>query len=212
MVKLSLASWLGSSGSSDNSRSDADRKRENRRSFAGFGTLTTPFSSKTNRMSTMPKAKAVPAQKVAAHKPVGDSKHTGRSSSSVGSTTESDSPLSSPVAAQSPAGPQPTMTELADTISRETAKLERYMRENGLPMPSFDVDAADDFPKLPEDIQRSRLEVIHATKQLRDLTVGPRESVRWGVWEVSLITPPPPRVPDSLLTDHRLFANPRPNT
>lgn len=77
-----------------------------------------------------------------------------------------------------------SMTTLANTISKETAKLEKYMKENGLPMPSFDVDAADDFPKLPEDMQKSRLEIIHATKQLRDLTVGPRESLRWGVWEV----------------------------
>ncbi|KAF3765145.1 hypothetical protein M406DRAFT_61886 [Cryphonectria parasitica EP155] len=72
---------------------------------------------------------------------------------------------------------------LAEKISRETAKLERYMKEKGLPMPAFDVDAADDFPKLPADIQNCRLEIIHATKQLRDLTIGPRESVRWGVWE-----------------------------
>lgn len=78
----------------------------------------------------------------------------------------------------------PSMTALADTISKETAKLEKYLKENSLPMPSFDVDAADDFPRLPEDMQKSRLEIIHATKQLRDLTVGPRESLRWGVWEV----------------------------
>lgn len=79
-----------------------------------------------------------------------------------------------------------SMTALADIISKETAKLEAYLKENNLPMPSFDVDtAADDFPKLPEDMQKSRLAVIHATKQLRDLTVGPRESLRWGVWKVS---------------------------
>lgn len=77
-----------------------------------------------------------------------------------------------------------SMTSLAETISKETAKLEKYMKENGLPMPSFDEDAEGDFPKLPEDMQKSRLEIIHATKQLRDLTVGPRESLRWGVWEV----------------------------
>lgn len=79
-----------------------------------------------------------------------------------------------------------SMTALADTISKETAKLERYLKDNDLPMPSFDLDAADDFPKLPEDMQKSRLAIIHATKQLRDLTVGPRESLRWGVWDVRL--------------------------
>ncbi|KKY35754.1 putative s-adenosyl-l-methionine-dependent methyltransferase [Diaporthe ampelina] len=75
------------------------------------------------------------------------------------------------------------MVALSQKIARETEKLEAYMKEKGLVMPSFDVDAADDFPKLPEEIQRSRLDIIHATKELRDLAVGPRESVRWGVWE-----------------------------
>lgn len=77
------------------------------------------------------------------------------------------------------------MIALSKKIAQETEKLEKYMKENGLIMPSFDVDAADDFPKLPAEMQKSRLEIIHATKELRDLAVGPRESVRWGVWEVS---------------------------
>jgi hypothetical protein len=76
------------------------------------------------------------------------------------------------------------MAALAQKISKETEKLEAYMKANGLPMPSFDVDAPADFPHLPDDIQQSRQEIIYATKELNRLAHGPRESVRWGVWEV----------------------------
>jgi hypothetical protein len=75
------------------------------------------------------------------------------------------------------------MVALARSITAETEKLEAYMKANNLPMPSFDVDAPADFPRLPEDIQRSRQEIIYATKELGRLAHGPRESVRWGVWE-----------------------------
>jgi len=57
------------------------------------------------------------------------------------------------------------------------------MKKHNLPMPSFDADAPADFPKLPEEISKSRMEVIFATKELGLLAQGPRESVRWGIWE-----------------------------
>ncbi|KAK4237372.1 hypothetical protein C8A03DRAFT_34658 [Achaetomium macrosporum] len=75
------------------------------------------------------------------------------------------------------------MVALARSITAETEKLEAYMKANNLPMPGFDVDAPADFPHLPEDVQRSRQEIIYATKELGRLAHGPRESVRWGVWE-----------------------------
>lgn len=171
MVKLSLGSWFGSSS---NDRNEAERKKQNRRTFSAFGTAS-PLSE-AYTMGNGKHGEAVNGGTVA-----GGHDKLARSSTS---TEESDREgREEPV----------SMTALAEKISRETAKLERYMKEKGLPMPSFDVDAADDFPKLPEDIQKSRLEVIHATKQLRDLTVGPRESVRWGVWEVSPLPRDPPR-------------------
>jgi len=74
------------------------------------------------------------------------------------------------------------MIALAQKITKETEKLESYMKENNLPMPSFDVDAPGDFPKLPEDILKSRQEIIFATRELGLLAHGPRESLRWGVW------------------------------
>jgi len=73
---------------------------------------------------------------------------------------------------------------LARQITQETEKLDKYLKENNLPQPSFDADAPADFPKLPEDIAKSRQAVIFATKELRDLAIGPREGLRWGVWDV----------------------------
>ncbi|KAK3365152.1 S-adenosyl-L-methionine-dependent methyltransferase [Lasiosphaeria ovina] len=75
------------------------------------------------------------------------------------------------------------LVALAKKITREAEKLEAYMRENNLAMPSFDVDALADFPKLPEHVAQSRREIIYATKELALLAHGPRESLRWGVWE-----------------------------
>lgn len=74
------------------------------------------------------------------------------------------------------------MVLLAQRITRETEKLNKYIRDNGLPDPSFSVDAPGDFPNLPDDIQKSRQEIVYATKELGALVRGPRESVRWGVW------------------------------
>ncbi|EGO53015.1 hypothetical protein NEUTE1DRAFT_105963 [Neurospora tetrasperma FGSC 2508] len=83
------------------------------------------------------------------------------------------------------------MIALAQKIAKETEKLETYMKDNNLPMPSFDVDAPADFPKLPAEISRSRQEIIFATRELGLLAHGPRESLRWGVWEFSAKLFPP---------------------
>ncbi|KAL7621325.1 hypothetical protein AAE478_008646 [Parahypoxylon ruwenzoriense] len=79
--------------------------------------------------------------------------------------------------------PPSKMIALAQKISAETEKVETYFREKGIPVPSFDVDSPSDFSKMPDDISRSRREVIHATQELHDLMVGPRESVRWMAWD-----------------------------
>lgn len=74
------------------------------------------------------------------------------------------------------------MIELAKKITRETEKLDKYMRDNNLPNAGFDVNDAGDFPPLPADIQKSRQEVVYATRELGAIVRGPREHVRWGVW------------------------------
>lgn len=76
------------------------------------------------------------------------------------------------------------MALLANKISANTEKLEKYMREKGLPLPGFGVDAPGDFPELPEEMQTARREIMSAAKELEDLTMGPRETIRWRAWSV----------------------------
>jgi hypothetical protein len=147
MAKLRLSSLFHSSSSS--SPTDAEIKKQNRRSFSAFSSLR-PKDVEAN-------GAAAPAPKAA--------------------KTETPSEQSTS-----------RMIALAQKITKATEKLESYMKSNKLPMPSFDVDAPADFPHLPEDVQKSRQEIIHATKELGMLAHGPRESVRWGIWEVSSLT------------------------
>lgn len=75
------------------------------------------------------------------------------------------------------------LIELAATITRETEKLDKYMKEKGLPAPSFEPDALLNFPKLDGEMKKAREEVVRATKELGDLVTGPTESVRWMAWD-----------------------------
>lgn len=77
------------------------------------------------------------------------------------------------------------ISKLAAIISTETGKVEKYFQENGLPLPSFEAETFNDFHTLPPPIAKSRSEVIQATQELKDLMMGPGESVRWMAWDVS---------------------------
>jgi hypothetical protein len=78
-----------------------------------------------------------------------------------------------------------SLIELAQTITRETEKVNRHLKDNGIQAPSFDVDSQANFPKLEGEIKRAREEIIRATRELGDLVTGPTESVRWMAWDVS---------------------------
>lgn len=77
------------------------------------------------------------------------------------------------------------LLELASIIKSETEKFEAYLRDNDIPGPSFEPDGHADLPRLPEHVQMSRQEIIRATQELKDLMVGPTESVRWMAWDAS---------------------------
>jgi hypothetical protein len=78
-----------------------------------------------------------------------------------------------------------SMVALAAIITKETEKLEKYLKGSGSAMPGFDVDSPANFPKLPEEMKRAREEIVRASKELGDLVTGPTESVRWMAWDHS---------------------------
>lgn len=80
------------------------------------------------------------------------------------------------------------MVSLAGTISKETAIVDQYFREQGGAQPGFDEDCLLDFLNLPDEVQRARSEVLRATAELRDLVTGPTESLRWMAWNVHTTT------------------------
>lgn len=149
MSRFRLSSLFQSSSPAS---TDAEVKKQNRRSFSALSSSLRQKDAETN-------GAPAPARKVVEAKTAPE---------------------------QSPS----RMVALARQITQATEKLEAYMKANNLPMPSYDVDAPADFPSLPEDIQQSRQDIIIATKELATLAHGPRESVRWGIWEVNAIMPP----------------------
>ncbi|KAJ4140272.1 Alpha-1,3-mannosyltransferase cmt1 [Fusarium equiseti] len=90
--------------------------------------------------------------------------------------------LTPPYSYGSPSLETSLMAQLARKITEETEKLDNYFKINDLPDLGFNVDAPDDLPKMPADIQKCRLEISSAAKQLELLVRGPRETVRWGIW------------------------------
>lgn len=100
--------------------------------------------------------------------------------------TTSTPQKSSPDKDQTTAMPiQSELSRLAGVISTETYKVEKYFRENGLPLPNFDMDSRNEFQSLPTPISRSRRQALQAMQELQSLMLGPREAVRWMAWDVS---------------------------
>jgi hypothetical protein len=77
-----------------------------------------------------------------------------------------------------------SLMKLATKIAQETEKISSYMKENGLPEPSFNVDSAVGFPKLPAALQAAREEVIKATAELCELLTGAEQGLRCLAWDV----------------------------
>lgn len=154
MARLGLSSWLHPKPAPATG-ADTDKLKTKRKSLAAFS--STPKDKPTSKDNVT---------KTNGHRP---------------ETADMDSQATSSTTTE--AAPPSRMMTLAQTITEETAKLEAYLKANNLPLPSFDVDSPADYPKLPADIAKSRNAIIVATKELGLLAHGPRESVRWAVWE-----------------------------
>lgn len=96
-----------------------------------------------------------------------------------------DKPPTTETTTSSKMVPTTSLIELAGTITRETEKLEKYLKDNGIEMPGFGTDSPLNFPRLPDEVKKAREEVIRATRELGDLVTGPTETVRWMAWDVS---------------------------
>lgn len=68
------------------------------------------------------------------------------------------------------------IAELAAAIAHHTARVDRFLAENNLPQPSFDIDGPVELG-LPSDVEESRVAVLRATQELNDLLQGPRELI-----------------------------------
>jgi hypothetical protein len=81
-----------------------------------------------------------------------------------------------------------SLIELTDIISENTKKIDYYFAANHLPKLSFKPDAPLAFPvsNTNKEIQDARRLVVNATQELHDLMVGPRETIRWMSWSVSV--------------------------
>ncbi|KUJ09465.1 S-adenosyl-L-methionine-dependent methyltransferase [Mollisia scopiformis] len=75
------------------------------------------------------------------------------------------------------------LIELAGIITRETEKLDRFLKQSGSAQPSFDVDGPTNFPKMSDEMKSARDEVVRATRELGDLVAGPTENIRWMAWD-----------------------------
>ncbi|CZR69808.1 related to sterigmatocystin 7-O-methyltransferase precursor [Phialocephala subalpina] len=77
------------------------------------------------------------------------------------------------------------ITTLSDEISKNSKILTDYLAEKGLEAASFDVDGLAEWPIAPSDevAFKARLNLIAATKELHDLSLGPKEGLRYLAWD-----------------------------
>lgn len=78
------------------------------------------------------------------------------------------------------------ITTLSQKISEKSKILTDYLTSKGLDAASFDVNGLDDFPISPDaqEVFTARFELVALTKELHDISVGPKENLRYLAWDV----------------------------
>ncbi|GKZ23561.1 hypothetical protein AbraIFM66951_007559 [Aspergillus brasiliensis] len=77
------------------------------------------------------------------------------------------------------------LSALAQKIQDKTKVVTDYLTSHGLQAPSWDVDGLQEFP-IPEsagEAFEARVELLQATKELYDLTLGPKQGLQWLSWD-----------------------------
>ncbi|KAK5995933.1 Chlorophenol O-methyltransferase [Cladobotryum mycophilum] len=77
------------------------------------------------------------------------------------------------------------ITTLSQEISKKTKVITDYLTSKGLDAASFDVDGLAEFPIPAEEKEpyEARLHLVALTKELHDIAVGPKESLRYLAWD-----------------------------
>ncbi|KAK0617718.1 hypothetical protein B0T14DRAFT_498681 [Immersiella caudata] len=77
------------------------------------------------------------------------------------------------------------MTALAKEISGKTAIITDFLTSKGLEAASYDANGLAEFPYSPKDeaVFQARLNLAAATKELYDITVGPKQGLRDLAWD-----------------------------
>ncbi|KAK8081788.1 O-methyltransferase [Apiospora saccharicola] len=80
------------------------------------------------------------------------------------------------------------MARLSALITDTTKILTDFLAAKGIDAHSLSVDDLADFPVSPVDSKpfKARTEIIEATRELHDIALGPRESLRALAWGLSL--------------------------
>ena len=76
------------------------------------------------------------------------------------------------------------ISQLASTISANTAIFDAYLASNGIPSLSFSTGTPSKID-VPQNIAEARDAVIDASGELQALLLGPRGHLQRQTWEVS---------------------------
>lgn len=81
------------------------------------------------------------------------------------------------------------MTALAEVIAEKTKIVTDHLSSQGLDAASLDADGLAEFPISPEDDVpfKARLDLLGATKELYDISLGPKEGLRYLAWDVCVL-------------------------